>query len=541
MIKEKEIIKRRRDQLKPKTILDKKLLLNALEERQIFLKDIHLETFYQLLHRQRYPDLKSFVDEYYRNEDAALGDGSSVTSASQNQNMNVYIQAKKIRGLKNPVSMTRKNTRKLPKAFLSFLADPENDFVTLTSSIDAKHTSSDGTTTKMVVRLQDGHIVESVLMRHVSEDGSRATLCVSSQVGCAMKCTFCATGTMGFRGNLCQGEILEQLVHADFILAEEMEMSENGSKDEATVVTADGTTKFRSEQHLDCVRNIVFMGMGEPLNNYDNVLEACKAMIDRKRWNLGHSKVTVSTVGVTSNMRRLTKELPEINLALSLHAPNQIMREAIVPTAKTYPVQDMIQALDEHMMALSKPQGTDGTYSESERKSASKRKRAMIEYVMLEGDTSSFECAHQLGKLCENRHLVVNLIPYNQTDVKDILRCPSEDHMKEFQRIVASYGAFCTIRRTMGADIASACGQLVVANENNDKQNVVDIEDGPFQDKKPKDTKKMKHKFDSSYPKKSNYDFNSDKWIKRLVICTGVAAACFAISLGSMMNRKLRR
>jgi adenine C2-methylase RlmN of 23S rRNA A2503 and tRNA A37 len=521
-----EKIKRRRDPLSPKPILDRKLLLKALEERRIVMKDIHLETFYQLLHRQRYPDLKSFVEEYYRNETIAL-DGSSTTT-------NIENDEKKIHGLKNPVSSTRKNTRRLPKAFLSFLSDPNNDFVTLTSTIDSRPTSKDGTTTKMAVRLQDGHLVESVLMRHVSEDGSRATLCVSSQVGCAMGCTFCATGTMGIRGNLCQGEILEQLVHADNILAEEMESMGNNCNGNS-ITSADGSMKRKSEQQLDCVRNIVFMGMGEPLNNYDNVIEACKAMIDRKRWNLGHSKVTVSTVGVTNNMRRLTKELPEVNLALSLHAPNQAMREAIVPTAKTYPIEDMIQALDEHMMALSRSKAADGTFTESERKTAGKRKRAMIEYVMLEGDTSSFECAHQLGKLCENRHLVVNLIPYNQTDVKDILSCPSEEHMKEFQRIVSSYGAFCSIRRTMGADIAGACGQLVVANEKKNQSTVSDIEDGPFQKKQMSsvNVKKFKKRDECHDPK--------DKWLKPLAICTGIAAACFFASLGSAMLRKVKR
>lgn len=519
-----EKIKRRRDPLSPKPILDRKLLLKALQERNIILKDIHLETFYQLLHRQRYPDLKVFVEEYYRNENNAVDTSSS--NATSNK------EVKKIHGLKNPISSSRKNTRRLPKALLSFLSDPNNDFVTLTSAIDSRPTSKDSTTTKMAIRLQDGHLVESVLMRHVSEDGSRATLCVSSQVGCAMGCTFCATGTMGIRGNLCQGEILEQLVHADKILAEELESNENVSNGDE-ITSADGSMKRKSEQQLDCVRNIVFMGMGEPLNNYDNVIEACRAMIDRKRWNLGHSKVTVSTVGVTNNMRRLTKELPEVNLALSLHAPNQAMREAIVPTAKTYPIEDMIRALDEHMMALSLSKAADGTFTESERKAAGKRKRAMIEYVMLVGDTSSFECAHQLGKLCENRHLVVNLIPYNQTDVKDKLSCPSEEHMKEFQRIVTSYGAFCSIRRTMGADIAGACGQLVVANEKKKHSAVLDIEDGPFQTKQITSIKKIKKRGESQDPK--------DKWLKPLAICTGITATCFLASLSSMMLKKIRR
>ena len=216
-------------------------------------------------------------------------------------------------------------------------------------------------------------------MRHVSAGGSRATLCVSSQVGCAMGCTFCATGTMGIRGNLCTGEILEQLVHADKVLMEELCAVEAEVEAETERTSK---RKQKTDQNLAFVRNIVYMGMGEPLNNYDNVIEACRGMIDRKRWNLAHGRVTVSTVGVTPKMRKLTQELPEINLALSLHAPNQPMREAIVPTAKIYPIQDMVDALDEHMMALVKAKSEDGTFNVEERKSASKRKRAMIEYVM---------------------------------------------------------------------------------------------------------------------------------------------------------------
>jgi hypothetical protein len=117
-------------------------------------------------------------------------------------------------------------------------------------------------------------------------------------------------------------------------------------------------------------------------------------------------------------------------------------------------------------------------YTTEERKREGLRQRAMIEYVMLEGETSSIECAHQLGKLCENRQLVVNLIPYNQTDVKDELRCPSMEHMQKFRDIVVSYGTFCTIRRTMGADIASACGQLVQKkDEEKGMKSAIDIED----------------------------------------------------------------
>lgn len=247
----KDKIKRRRDPLSPKPILDKKSLLSALELKGIYLTDFQLATFYQLLHRQNYPSLKTFVEQYYLNE---------ITDSSNTYNKNdvgskgndVIITSK------NPISNKRKNLgRQLPKAFLDFLADENNDFVTLTSRIQSKPTSLDGTTTKMAIELQDGHVVESVLMRHVSEKGSRATVCVSSQVGCAMGCTFCATGTMGIRGDLCTGEILEQLVHAGSILSVE---SGDLNKQDSLIVTADGSKKKKGEVNLDFVRNVVFMG-----------------------------------------------------------------------------------------------------------------------------------------------------------------------------------------------------------------------------------------------------------------------------------------
>ena len=214
--------------------------------------------------------------------------------------------------------------------------------------------------------------------------------------------------------------------------------------------------------------------------------------------DIAHSRVTVSTVGIVDKIRKLTEDLPEVNLAVSLHAPNQNMRTSIVPSAKRYPIEELIDALDNHMMTFvskrrprqirssnENPQNGEfiehdmkHTYTLEERTNESTRRRAMVEYVMLEGPTSSIEAAHQLGKLCEGRQLVVNLIPYNQTDVKDLLRCPSEDHMQAFRNIVASYGSFCTIRRTMGADIDSACGQLVtLENKRKIIRRTTDIED----------------------------------------------------------------
>jgi len=325
---------------------------------------------------------------------------------------------------------------------------------------------------------------------------------------------------MGLSGNLTTGEMLEQIVHADRILANEWaEHKENGV-------------------NLDFVRNVVFMGMGEPLDNYSNVVEACRALIDKKRWNLAHGKVTVSTVGLVSQMRKLTAELPEICLALSLHAPNQKMREAIVPTASRYPIEQLIDALDGHMLAyLHKRFPNKPAFSAEERIQESSRRRAMIEYVMLEGDTSSIEAAHQLGQLCEKRHLVVNLIPYNATDVRDKLRCPSNEKLTEFRNIVASYGAFCTIRKTMGADIASACGQLIT-NEESQNGKVADIEDTL---KKEEDiaTERDISVIDRD-SNRSQTPHHLDKTVRILSWATAAAGTSFAIS-ALLFFRKLRR
>lgn len=278
-------------------------------------------------------------------------------------------------------------------------------------------------------------------------------------------------------------------------------------------------------------------------------MEACRGLIDRKRWNLAHGRVTVSTVGVTPRIHDLTRDLPQVCLALSLHAPNQEMRSAIVPAAKAYKIEGLIDALDRHMMRVTADKDyVDGTqFTKAERIRESTRRRAMIEYVMLEGDTSTFECAHQLGKLCENRHLVVNLIPYNQTDVKDKLRCPSEAHMKEFQSIVASYGSFCTIRRTMGADIASACGQLVVKKEKEEAIATIDIEDGPFKMKKKAEKEVTNHSMDdlattaAKSENESQDDSDLSKWIMPLTIATSVAASCFVASTILFLSQKRRR
>ena len=288
-------------------------------------------------------------------------------------------------------------------------------------------------------------------------------------------------------------------------------------------------------------------------------------MIHRKLWNLAYNHVTVSTVGVPSRMRDLTRDIPEINLALSLHAPNQRMREDIVPSARGTPIESLIDALDGHMMALVRrkrvsggnPQGCSDTsttnktdeFNIQERQSASKKKRAMIEYVMLTGDTSTIEAAHQLGQLCQGRHLVVNLIPYNKTNVKDKLSCPTEEHMQEFRSIVSSYGSFCTIRRTMGADIAGACGQLVVEEEEKRRSSneIVDIEDYGTSIGKKVEGKQQQKRMTATGSKihRSSSDIDNNKdddpMVWRLKIATAIAASCLVVSTTLLLLQKRKR
>lgn len=287
---------------------------------------------------------------------------------------------------------------------------PEH-FRLLTSRVVRSEETPTGDSTKMVVELQDGHQVECVVMRHPG----RNTLCISSQIGCQMGCTFCATGTMGIIGNLCAGEILEQLVHA-----REVEPS---------------------------IRNVVFMGMGEPLNNYEAVAACLRAMTDSRRFGLSFSHITVSTVGVIPNMRRLTRDFPSVNLALSLHAPNQEKRLEIVPTASGYPLDRLMAAVDDYLANTTKPsQGSRG---------------AMIEYVLLSGVNMDDSLAHELGALLAPRDVVLNLIPWNP--VGELAhRAPSEEQVRHFIEIVSGYGVFTKIRKEFGQEVSGACGQLAL-------------------------------------------------------------------------------
>ena len=228
---------------------------------------------------------------------------------------------------------------------------------------------------------------------------------------------------MGIIGDLTAGEIIEQVIHANQV------------------------TK---------IRNVVFMGMGEPLNNWENVKSAVEFLIDTRTLGLAARHVTVSTVGVIHNMRRLTQELPTVNMALSLHAPNQEVRLKIVPTAKAHKFDKLIEALDYHL-------------KNAKRKSSKlflRESAVMIEYILIKNVNDRPEHAHELGKLLGPRkhNILLNLIPYNPTDVADDFYPPSQDDIQNFFDIVTSdeYGVYCRVRQEMGQDIDGACGQLAL-------------------------------------------------------------------------------
>ncbi|KAJ3210991.1 hypothetical protein HDU67_004836 [Dinochytrium kinnereticum] len=293
----------------------------------------------------------------------------------------------------------------------------EGRFVPFTTTIDTRKDSSDGSTTKLAVKLQDGQMVETVIMRYNKGEDNRGrpriSVCISSQIGCKMGCTFCATGTMGLKGHLTSGEIVEQLIHA---------------------ITIAGR-----------IDNVVFMGMGEPLDNYDAVLDAIKVMTDGAGIRLAPSKICVSTVGLIPRMRQIIKDAPDVRLALSLHAPTQDIRVKIVPTAKAYPLERIMEVVDDIIAS---------------------NRQVLIEYVLIRDLNDTVEAAEQLGVLLGGSRapgVHLNLIPYNPTDAEPSYQRPTDEAIEAFDNILSKdYGVKTTIRRTMGDDIDGACGQLVL-------------------------------------------------------------------------------
>ena len=297
--------------------------------------------------------------------------------------------------------------------------------------------SADGFTRKYLLSLPDGERIETVLMRFTG----RVTACVSSQVGCAMGCVFCATGQMGYTRHLTPGEIVAQAVH----VARALRPPPQGQCQ--LIVDFAGKTPGGNRGPIGAawarLRNVVLMGMGEPLHNYDAVIQAVDILRDSSGLALGAERITLSTVGVVPGILRLAAEQRPLHLAVSLHAATQAERAALVPAAKKWP-------LDELMAACR-------TYS------ATTGRRIFYEWTLIEGQNDSADHARAVGRLLHGLPAQVNLIPLNPT--AGYAGAPTRgEAAKRFQKILAGEFALpSTVRQRRGIDIAAGCGQLAAA------------------------------------------------------------------------------
>lgn len=288
-------------------------------------------------------------------------------------------------------------------------------------TVKYKEFSQDGTR-KWVFEVAGGSLVETVLI--LADDGKqfgRKTLCISSQVGCALDCSFCSTGKQGFERDLTPSEIIGQLWVANQSYMENVPPTERENR----------------------VTNVVMMGMGEPLLNYDPVVASMSLMLDDHAFGLSKRRVTLSTSGVVPKMYDLAKDI-DVALAISLHAPNDELRNELVPINKKYPLKDLIKAAKSYV------------YDENPRH----KKHITIEYVMLAGVNDSDEHAHQLVDLLKDLPSKINLIPFNPFPHAPYGRS-SNNRIHAFSHILNQAGFVCTIRQTRGDDIDAACGQLV--------------------------------------------------------------------------------
>lgn len=288
--------------------------------------------------------------------------------------------------------------------------------------------SSDGFTRKYLLALSDAHRIETVLMRYTG----RTTACISSQVGCAMGCVFCATGQMGYTRHLTAGEIVAQAVHVDRILR--CTAGENPALAEA---------EHSSPHHRhERLRNIVLMGMGEPLHNYDAVMKAVDILCDGAGMGLSAKKITLSTVGVVPGIHRMTDERRQVRLAVSLHGATQEARAALVPAARAWPLDALMDACRRYTTTLDR--------------------RIFFEWTLIEGKNDGPDEAHAVGALLRGMQAQVNLIPLNPTSGYE--GAPSLNAAaKRFQDILGGYGLPSTVRQRRGIDIGAGCGQLAVA------------------------------------------------------------------------------
>lgn len=273
--------------------------------------------------------------------------------------------------------------------------------------IEEVHKSSEGTI-KYLIKLKSGSMVEMVRI----PEKKRITLCISSQAGCALQCTFCATGAQGFERNLSADEIIGQLWLANF-----------------------------SDKKNSPITNVVFMGMGEPLLNFIPVIESAKLMKEQLAYGLSRKRITISTSGITPQIDQLCNEI-DVSLAISLHAPTDQLRDEIVPINKKYPISELINSCKKYLLNY------DG------------KRSITIEYVLIDGVNDSEELAIKLAKLLSNISCKINLIPFNPFDGSNYRRS-KQNNIEEFKKILMNKGFITTLRVTRGDQIDGACGQLV--------------------------------------------------------------------------------
>ncbi len=287
--------------------------------------------------------------------------------------------------------------------------------------------ASDGTI-KWLMRLDGGNSIETVF---IPED-NRGTLCISSQVGCALDCGFCSTAKQGFNRNLTSAEIIAQLWIAYRQLRIISSDSNNESKAINALVKKNGVKRD--------ITNVVLMGMGEPLLNLDNVVEAVHLMLDDHAYGLSKRRVTISTAGVAPALKRLGEEC-DVSLALSLHAPNDKIRDTIVPLNKKYPISEVLEACRFYFNGNTK------------------KKQFIIEYVMLAGINDREKNARELASLLKKMPCKINLIPFNPFPNSGY-ECSKMQTINRFKDILHKAGYVTMIRKTRGEDIDAACGQL---------------------------------------------------------------------------------
>ena len=329
------------------------------------------------------------------------------------------VRAWLVRGVDDPAAMTdlpQRLRERLSEAF-----DPAPEVL--------RHSTSDGGLThKVLLKMTGGEAVEAVLMLYPArkrgtghgndERAGRATVCLSTQAGCAMGCPFCATGQAGFRGQLGLGEVVRQATVMQRLLR-------------------DGTIAVPGAP--DHITNVVFMGMGEPLANLDVTVDAVRWLHDPEGFNLSARSITVSTVGLVPGIRRLSQLGLPITLAVSLHAPNDALRDDLVPVNRQHPIADVLDACREYLAVTGR--------------------RLTFEYILIDGVNADVEHARELASLVQGLTAHVNLIPMNATPAVP-WTAPPAHQQRAFLQVLERAGVPATIRHNRGGDIDAACGQL---------------------------------------------------------------------------------